>query len=79
MQTKTLKVIGRNTMHCSGCENTAKFALRQVPGIHKIEASYKTQRIRLTFDPQSVALAQVRQQLDGIGYQVKEETVDGEL
>jgi copper chaperone CopZ len=74
MQTKILKVVGRNTMHCSGCETTVKFALRQLPGVHKIDANYKTQLIQLTFDPQSVALEQVRQELDWIGYRVEEAT-----
>lgn len=75
MQTKTLKAVGRNTMHCGGCESTVKFSLRQLPGIEKVEANYKTQRIRLAFDPQAVTLERVRQALDEIGYQV-EEVVD---
>jgi len=72
MQTKTLKVVGRNTMHCGGCESSVKFTLKHLSGVEKVEANYKTQLIRLTFDPQAVALEQVRQELDGIGYQVEE-------
>lgn len=72
MQTTTLKVIGQNTMHCAGCERAVKFALQQLPGIARVDASYKTQLIRLSYDPQAVSLAQVRQSLDWIGYQVEE-------
>ena len=72
---KVLKVIGDNTMHCGGCENTIKFALMQVSGIEKVEASHKTQQIEVTFDPQLLTLDRVRQELDWNGYQVEE--VDG--
>lgn len=72
IQTKTLKVIGRQTMHCGGCEHTVKFALKQLPGVQKVEASHKTQLIDLTFDAKALDLERVRQELDWIGYQVAE-------
>lgn len=72
MQTKTLKVVGQNTMHCGGCESTVQFTLRQLPGIEQVKANYQTQVIRLTFDAQAVTLEQVRQTLNGMGYQVEE-------
>lgn len=72
IETKTLKVIGKQTMHCGGCESTVKFTLKQLPGIQKVEASHQTQLIELSFDAQTVTLEQVRQELDWIGYQVAE-------
>ncbi len=71
-QNKTLKVTGEQTMHCGGCENTVKFALKQVSGVQTVEASHKTQLIKLTFDPQSTDLERIQQELDWIGYQVAE-------
>lgn len=71
-ETKTLKVVGDNTMHCGGCENTVKFALKQLAGVEAVEASHKTQQIELTFDPQLLKLDRVSQELDWIGYQVEE-------
>jgi copper chaperone CopZ len=71
-ETKTLKVVGERTMHCGGCENTVKFALQQLPGVQEVEATHKTQLINLTFDPQTLNLKQVLQELDWIGYQVVE-------
>ena len=71
-QTKTLKVIGQQTMHCGGCENTVKFTLKQLPGVQEVEASHKTQLIKLSFDPQTTDLEQVQEELDWIGYQVVE-------
>lgn len=72
IQTKTLKVTGKQTMPCLGCENTVKFTLTQVSGVHDVEANYKTQLIRLTFDLQSADLERIQQELDWIGYQVTE-------
>ena len=71
-ETKTLKVIGEQKMHCGGCERTVKFALKQLPGVQTVEASHKTQLIELSFDPQVVDLKRVQQELDWIGYQVAE-------
>ena len=71
-ETKTLKVVGANTMHCGGCENTVKFALKQLAGIETVEANHKTQQIELTFEPQLLALDRISQELDWIGYQVVE-------
>jgi copper chaperone CopZ len=72
VETKMLKVIGRQKMRCGGCENTVKFALKQLPGIRQVEASHKTQLLELSFDPQVVDLKRVQQELDWIGYQVTE-------
>ncbi len=70
IQTKTLKVMGEQTMHCGGCEHTVKFVLGQLPGVQSVEASHKTQQINLTFDPQILNLEQVHQALDRLGYEV---------
>jgi len=71
-ETKTLKIIGEQKMHCSGCERTVKFALKQLPGIRQVEASHKTQLVNLTFDAETLDVERVRQELDWIGYQVAE-------
>ncbi|MCQ3979706.1 MAG: heavy metal translocating P-type ATPase, partial [Anaerolineae bacterium] len=70
IQTKTMKVIGEQTMHCGGCEHTVKFVLGQLPGVQSVEASHKTQQINLTFDPHMLNLEQVHQALDRLGYEV---------
>lgn len=70
MASKTLKVVGQQTMHCGGCEHTVKFTLTQLPGVRQVEANHKTQLIQLSYDPETLDLAQVQQELDWIGYQV---------
>ena len=69
-QTKTLRVTGEQTMHCGGCESTVKFTLKHMPGVLDVEASHKTQLVKLTFDPQRASLEQIQQELGWIGYQV---------
>ena len=71
-ETKTLKVVGQQMMHCGGCEHTVKFTLKQLPGVQEVEASHKSQQIDLTFDPKTLEMEQVRQELEWIGYQVDE-------
>lgn len=69
---KTLKVVGDRKMHCGGCESSVKFALQQLPGVQGVEASHKTQLINLTLEAEASDLAQIRQELDWLGYQVAE-------
>lgn len=70
LESRTIEVTGGQRMHCGGCERTVKFVLRQLPGVRQVEASHQTQLIILTFDTQALDLERVRQELDGIGYQV---------
>jgi copper chaperone CopZ len=72
IQSKILQVIGEQTMHCAGCETAVKFALKQLPGVQRVEANHKMQQIKLTFDSQALGLERVRRELDEIGYQVAE-------
>jgi copper chaperone len=69
---KTLKVVGERKMHCSGCESSVKFALQELSGVQGVEASHKTQLINLTLEAEASDLAQIRQELDWLGYQVAE-------
>jgi copper chaperone CopZ len=73
VNTITLNVIGKRTIHCGGCENNVKIVLRRLPGVQQVEASHKTQKIHLTLDPQTLKMEQIYQQLDLIGYQVTPE------
>ncbi len=66
-----LEVIGEQTIHCSGCENTIRRGLTQMPGVRQAEPSHKTQRIELTLDTDKVALEAVREKLDRMGWQTR--------
>jgi copper chaperone CopZ len=66
-----LEVIGEQTIHCSGCENTIRRGLTQMPGVRQVEPSHKTQRIELTLDTDQVALEAVCEKLDRMGWQTR--------
>lgn len=65
-----LKVIGEETIHCSGCETRIGYALRCLPGIQDVRASAETQDISVTLDPTRISPEQVRARLKQLGYQV---------
>ena len=35
-----LKIMGEQTMHCSGCERTVQFTLARVPGVRSVKANH---------------------------------------
>ncbi len=67
-----LKVVGDQTIHCGGCENTIKFALRDLTGVQKVDASFKTQKIDVLYNPEALNRNQIESELEGLGYQVEE-------
>lgn len=71
IKTIVLEVIGEQTIHCTGCENTVRRGLTQMPGVRQAEPSHKTQRIELTLDTDKVALEAVREKLDRMGWQTR--------
>ena len=71
IETTTFKVVGDNVMHCGGCEKTVKFALGRMPGVEQVEASHKTQLIRVAHRPETIDPGRIQQELDWIGYQVE--------
>ena len=71
-ETKTLKVVGDQKMHCGGCENTVEFTLKEITGVQQVEADHKTQLIKVVFDPQDIDMGKMQQELVMVGYQVAE-------
>lgn len=70
-KTLTLRVIGDQTMHCSGCERTVQFTLSRLPGVQRVKADHKTQRIELQVGSEAADLEKLKAELDWIGYQVE--------
>jgi copper chaperone CopZ len=67
----SLKVVGQRTIHCSGCENTVKYALSQIPGVEQIRADHKTQLIEFDLTSEVADLDKVKAELEWIGYQAE--------
>ncbi len=74
IETRVFKVVGKQKLHCASCEKSVRFLLQQLPGVQRVDASHKTQEIRLVIDAQRLDLGQVTQQLDWLGYEVTEVT-----
>ncbi len=63
-------VTGEQKIHCAGCEERIGNALRRLPGIQDVRASGDTQKVVVTFDPDTVSADQVRAKLEQLGYRV---------
>jgi copper chaperone CopZ len=57
-----------NAIHCSGCESRIEGALRKLPGVGRVKASHKTQKITLTLDEEKTPLPQVLARLEFLGF-----------
>lgn len=71
-QTTTIAftVTGEPTIHCAGCEQRIGNALRRLSGIEAVQASARTQQVRVTIDPTRVNPDEVQTRLEHLGYRV---------
>ena len=69
-QTIEFVVTGEEKMHCAGCEQRVRNAVRRLPGVQDVRADAATQQIGVTIDPALLDPEQVRAKLEQIGYQV---------
>ena len=69
---RLLKIVGENQLDCGMCENTLRFALKQLPGVQQVQASCNTQLIKVVFDAELISLNHIQQELVEIGYEVAE-------
>lgn len=67
-QTADFSVTGETPIHCAGCEQRIGNALKRLPSIANVEASAKTQRVRVAFDPAQMRAAQLRDKLERAGF-----------
>ena len=63
-------VTGDSQIHCASCEQRITRSLRQLKGVHDVDASAETQKVRVTMDPHVTTLEEVQKQLRNIGYEV---------
>ena len=68
--TVQFEVIGKERIHCAGCESRIGFALRRLRGVQDVQASAETQRVSVAIDPARVTTDEVRARLAQLGYQV---------
>jgi copper chaperone len=67
---RQLTVIGKQILHCAGCEKRIRRALRRLPGVQEVQASTQTQQVTVVIDPGQASPDQVRAKLEQLGYQL---------
>lgn len=66
-------VVGEEKLHCEGCEQRVGRALGRLGGVWAVEASYRSQRVEVEYDPGQVDREQLRERLELLGYEVEPE------
>ncbi len=64
LETFTLRVMGKQTIHCSGCENAIRVVLSQLPGVKQVKANHKTQLVEVSADVRQTGPEAMRARLD---------------
>jgi len=55
-------------MHCAGCAVNVEQALKRLPGVRFVEASFEKGEARVEYDPAKVSPEQLKAAIDRIGY-----------
>ena len=55
-------------IHCEGCEARIQSILVRMPGVADVQADYKTQKVSLTLNSESVSIQDVKEKLEDLGY-----------
>lgn len=56
------------TIHCATCENRISTALGALPGVSGVQASAKTQEIKVRFDSARFSAEEISAKLTAIGF-----------
>ncbi len=64
-------IVGADTLHCGGCENRVKTALKRVDGVEDVDASFTTQRVSVRFDATRTSVDVLRARIETLGYALK--------
>lgn len=67
----TLEVIGDHQMSCDGCEQCVQNAVKTLPGLAKVRANARNQRIDVLFDATKLDAAAIAERINSVGYQTK--------
>lgn len=55
-------------IHCGGCESRIEVVLKKLPGVMKVKADHRTQRVSLAIDQDKTPLDEVKQKLEVAGF-----------
>jgi len=64
-------------MHCSTCELYLEATAGDHPGVHRAEASYATETVRVVYDPDQTSTDALADALSGMGYRARHRDEEG--
>lgn len=67
----SFEVIGEQQMVCEGCEQRVERALKALPGVEKVRAQARKQRIEVLFDAAAIEADALAQRLRDAGYETR--------
>ena len=70
--TLKLRVIGQQTIHCTGCERNIEFTLSRLPGVREVNADHKAQVVEVSLASDETDFEKIQAELEWIGYTVEE-------
>lgn len=59
-------------MHCPACVMTLEGLEDELPGIQRVKASYRQQRLEVEYDEAQIAAAQIAAAVEALGYTLRE-------
>lgn len=65
----TYETTFRVQMHCGGCENAVRTALRLTEGVVRADADHRRSEVRVQFDPERVSAEHLRERVREIGFE----------
>jgi len=71
MKAVVLEIVGEQRMHCEGCQERVEDMLREMPGVRKVRAEARKQRVEVLFDSTQVRITSIADRLREAGYQTK--------
>lgn len=68
-KTVVLEIVGERKMACEGCEERVQTVLADLPGVRKVKAQARKQRVEVLFDPSQVQETAIAERLREAGYE----------
>ena len=69
LKSVTFEVVGEQQLHCEGCEQRVERMLKTLPGVERVRAQARKQRIEVLYDSSMQEPNAIAQHLGTAGYQ----------
>ncbi len=69
LKTQSIQISG---MDCGNCAKTIEISLKKISGITKASVSFATGQVKVSYDPQQVSEAEIKNRLTALGYIIEQ-------